>query len=114
MNYSEKIAKRILEAILPGASLEYRQTQSHGEYDFDLHYGDGSKAAVEVTAAMDETLMKTLSTAKEQAARPFRQKSAKRVGLSSQPKDRLSGGSEQMPTSTLLNWRKKGLTGSFA
>jgi hypothetical protein len=40
--------------------LEYRQTQSHGEYDFDLHYGDGSKAAVEVTAAMDETLMKTV------------------------------------------------------
>jgi len=60
MNYSETIAKRVLETILPGASLEYRQTQSHGEYDFDLHYGDGSKAAVEVTAAMDETLMKTV------------------------------------------------------
>jgi|SRR5579884_1520390 len=60
MNDSEKIAKRVLETILPGASLEFRQTQSNGEYDFDLHYRDGGKAAVEVTAAMDETLMKTV------------------------------------------------------
>jgi hypothetical protein len=60
MNYSEKISKRVLEAILPGAILNYRPTQSHGEYDFDLHYEDGSEAAVEVTAALDETLMKTV------------------------------------------------------
>lgn len=60
MNYSERISKRVLEAILSGAILKYRPTQSHGEYDFDLHYEDGSEAAVEVTAAMDETLMKTV------------------------------------------------------
>jgi hypothetical protein len=60
MNYSEKISKRVLEAILPGAILRYRPTQSHGEYDFDLQYKDGSQAAVEVTAALDETLMKTV------------------------------------------------------
>ena len=60
MNYSEKISKRVLEAILSGAILKYRPTQSHGEYDFDLHYEDGSEAAVEVTAAVDETLMKTV------------------------------------------------------
>lgn len=60
MNYSEKIAKRILQAILPGASVVYRQTQSHGEYDFDLRYNDGTDAAVEVTSAVDEVLMNTV------------------------------------------------------
>lgn len=60
MNQSEAIAKRVLEAIFPGARLDYRLTQSHGEYDFDLRYNNGTTAAVEVTAAMDETLMKTV------------------------------------------------------
>jgi hypothetical protein len=60
MNYSEAVSKRVLESILPGATLNYRLSQSHGEYDFDLHYSDGAIAAVEVTAAMDETLMRTV------------------------------------------------------
>jgi hypothetical protein len=46
MNYSEAIAKRVLEAILPGANLEYQPVQSNGEYDFNLRYDDGSFAAV--------------------------------------------------------------------
>ena len=60
MDYSEAISKRVLEAIFPGATMDYRSTQSHGEYDFDLRYNNGTTAAVEVTAAMDETLMKTV------------------------------------------------------
>jgi hypothetical protein len=60
MNYSESVSKRVLEAAFPGATMNYRPDQSHGEYDFDLRYSNGTTAAVEVTAAMDETLMKTV------------------------------------------------------
>jgi hypothetical protein len=74
MNYSEAIAKRVLEAILPGANLEYQPVQSNGEYDFNLRYDDGSFAAVEVTAAVDKTLTETI------AVQPSRQLLAKRVG----------------------------------
>lgn len=48
MDHAEMISKLVLEAVLPGARLEYRVEQSHGEYDFDLRYG-GTLAAVEVT-----------------------------------------------------------------
>jgi len=61
MNHAEATTKRVLEAILPDASLEYRQTQSHGEYDFDLRYEDGTIAAVEVTAAVDQMLAETIA-----------------------------------------------------
>jgi len=61
MNYSEAVSKRVLEAILPGASLVYRTAQAHGEYDFDLRYSDGTVAAVEVTAAVDQTLTETIA-----------------------------------------------------
>ncbi len=61
MNYSEAIAKRVLEAILPGARLEYQSVQSDGEYDFDLLYSDGTIATVEITAAVDEALEETIA-----------------------------------------------------
>jgi hypothetical protein len=60
MDYSETISKRVLETILTGATLKYRLTQSHGEYDFELNYRDGSEAAVEVTAVVDEVLAQTI------------------------------------------------------
>lgn len=61
MNYSEAVSKRVLEAILPGATLVYRSAQANGEYDFDLRYSDGTVAAVEVTAAVDQTLTETIA-----------------------------------------------------
>lgn len=61
MNDSEAIAKRVLEAILPGARLEYKPVQSNGEYDFHLRYADGTVAAVEVTAAVDKDLLDTVA-----------------------------------------------------
>ncbi|MGA2904656.1 MAG: hypothetical protein ABSD98_12545, partial [Candidatus Korobacteraceae bacterium] len=61
MNHAEVVAKRALEAVLEGARLKYRSAQSHGEYDFDLHYADGTIAAVEVTAAINESYMRTLA-----------------------------------------------------
>ncbi len=54
MNHAEKVAKRALEALLPAGSLKYRPEQSSGEYDFDLCYGDGAIAALEVTASVDK------------------------------------------------------------
>jgi hypothetical protein len=59
MNLSEKIVKRVLEAVLPGAILAYRDSQSNGEYDFELRYSSGHIAAVEVTASLDESSMRT-------------------------------------------------------
>jgi hypothetical protein len=61
MNYSEAVAKRVLESILPGATLVYRTAQANGEYDFDLRYSDGTVAAVEVTAAVDQNLTETIA-----------------------------------------------------
>jgi hypothetical protein len=61
MNYSEMISKRVLEAIFPGATLEYRAAQSNGEYDFDLRHSNGTTGAVEVTSAVDEALAQTVA-----------------------------------------------------
>lgn len=57
----ESVTKRVLEAIIPGANLEYQSEQSNGQYDFKLHYSDGTVAAVEATAARNETYMRMLA-----------------------------------------------------
>ena len=59
MRFEEEAVKRVLEAVLPGAVLTYRTSQSNGEYDFDLRYGNGTVAALEVTASLDESWMGT-------------------------------------------------------
>jgi hypothetical protein len=59
MDHTETVAKLVLEAVLPGARLEYRLAQSNGEHDFDLHYHDGTVAAVEVTSSVDQIKKQT-------------------------------------------------------
>ena len=59
MSFAELAAKRVLESVLSGTTLEFRQEQSHGEYDFDLRYPDGTLAAVEVTRSMVPSQMQT-------------------------------------------------------
>jgi hypothetical protein len=54
MNPAEEIAKVVMEAVLPGARMEFKDNQSHGECDFDLHYPNGTVAAVEVTESADQ------------------------------------------------------------
>jgi hypothetical protein len=54
MRPSEAAAKLVLEAFLPGAKMVFRSEQSHGEWDFDLHYASGTVAPVEVTASVDQ------------------------------------------------------------
>src|SRR6185312_988813 len=68
MNYAEAVTKRVLEAALQGTVLDYRPTQSHGEYDFDLRYSDGTLAAVEATAAIDECLTRTIARIRSKKA----------------------------------------------
>lgn len=60
MKYPERIAKCVVEACMPGSKMEYRSQQPHGEHDFDLHYADGTSAAVEVTESADQ-LQKLIS-----------------------------------------------------
>jgi len=52
----EAVAKRVLEMAIPGARMVFRPEQSHGEYDYDLHYPNGEVAAVEVTSSRNQAL----------------------------------------------------------
>jgi len=61
MDHAEKVAKLVVEASLPGASLEYHPEQSSGEYDFGLRFGDGSSAALEVTSSVDQAQVETIA-----------------------------------------------------
>jgi hypothetical protein len=61
MDFAEKAAKNVLQAVLSGAKLTYRDQQGNGEYDFDLRYPDGRLAAVEVTCSVDQLQMQTLA-----------------------------------------------------
>lgn len=56
MDLCERIAKTVIEQLIPKSRMVFKSQQCHGEYDFDLIYPDGRKAAVEVTAAKDESL----------------------------------------------------------
>ena len=60
VNHSETTAKRVFETLLPG-TMDYRSRQSHGECDFELRYDNGTTAAVEVTALVDQRHAQTLA-----------------------------------------------------
>jgi hypothetical protein len=55
MDLAEGIAKLVVEAALPGAKMVFRDEQSHGEYDFDLCYPNGTIAALEVTESANQS-----------------------------------------------------------
>lgn len=61
MNYSEAISKRFFEAALPGSRMDYNPAQSHGEHDFNLHFNDGTIAALEVTSCVDGRAASTVA-----------------------------------------------------
>jgi hypothetical protein len=56
MDHAEAVAKQLLESVLVGARMNYRDNQSKGEHDFDLGYPDGRISPVEVTSAVDESV----------------------------------------------------------
>src|SRR5438128_156591 len=59
MNYSELVAKNIIEHLRPGCEMKYRVTQTSGEYDFDLICGNVAVAAIEVTMSTDPSKLRT-------------------------------------------------------
>ena len=61
MNSSERVAKALIEEILPGAEMQYHCNQSMGQHDFELKYANDITAAVEVTASMDQTMEETMA-----------------------------------------------------
>lgn len=65
MNHAERVAKLVLERILPG-TLEYQHEQSHGECDFALHYHDGTTGVVEVTSSVDQSQTETIAATRNE------------------------------------------------
>jgi hypothetical protein len=59
MDHAEQLAQHVLEGALLG-TMEYQSEQSHGEYDFKLHYENGITAAVEVTSSIDRKQTETI------------------------------------------------------
>jgi hypothetical protein len=59
MNHAEIVAKVLIEAVVPGSSMEYRPEQSRSVHDFDLCHSDGRISAMEVTASVDQPRQET-------------------------------------------------------
>ncbi len=74
MDHAERVAKHIVEALIPGATMVYHTAQSTGGHDFDLTYADGTTVPVEVTASMDPVQVQTYAAIKKQGGLVPRQK----------------------------------------
>jgi hypothetical protein len=59
MDLAEQAAKVVIEAAFPGARLQFRDDQSHGEHDFDLMYASGERGVVEATASVNRERTET-------------------------------------------------------
>lgn len=55
MNYSEAVAVGIVEALLPGAVMQYQPYQSNGEHDFNLIQKNGQIVPLEITISTNES-----------------------------------------------------------
>ena len=61
MNYTERIAKAVIEHIIPGSNIHDRTEEPGGVHDFDLRNPDGTLAAVEVTLSTDKQIKDTVA-----------------------------------------------------
>lgn len=61
MNRTERLAKMVIERVIPGGTVHYHTEQASGLHDFDLTYSDGGTVPVEVTAAADRQLSETVA-----------------------------------------------------
>lgn len=59
MRDSEKLAKLVVESVLPGARMTFRPAQHSSTFDFDLQLPDGRVAALEVTSVVGEKQVAT-------------------------------------------------------
>jgi hypothetical protein len=59
MDAAERAAKSVIEAVIRGGRMEFHSDQSHSIVDFDLEYADGTVAAVEATASVNQQRLVT-------------------------------------------------------
>jgi hypothetical protein len=59
MNSTESVAQGIVEVAIRGCQMVYRSDQSQSVADFDLIYSGGRRAAIEVTAAVEPSVLET-------------------------------------------------------
>lgn len=73
MDHAERAAKHILETLIPGARMDFRDPGTGG-HDFDLTYADGTTVPVEVTASMDRVQVETYAAIRERGGFVARQR----------------------------------------
>lgn len=61
MNYSETIAKQIIETLIPGSEMRFQTSQSNREYDFNLIFKNGQSVSLEVTVSTDQSYRETVA-----------------------------------------------------
>jgi hypothetical protein len=61
MSRTERIAKAVIEHMLPGSNIHDRTAEPGGVHDFDLRHPDGTSAAVEVTLSADQQIRDTVA-----------------------------------------------------
>lgn len=61
MDRAESIAKRVIEAVIPGTRMIYRADQSSSVPDFDLEYPNGERVPLEVTMSTTQRFMETMA-----------------------------------------------------
>jgi hypothetical protein len=59
MNSTERVAQGIVEAVIKDSRAVYRSDQSQSVPDFDLVYSDGRLGVIEVTAAVESSVIET-------------------------------------------------------
>lgn len=67
MDHAERAAKHIVETIIPGARMDFRDPGTGG-HDFDLTFAHGMTVPVEVTASMDPVQVQTYAAIRKQGA----------------------------------------------
>lgn len=65
MKKEERLAKLVVESILPGAKMCFCKDQSGGRHDFDLHLPSGEVAALEVTTSTNESHRRTIAAIRD-------------------------------------------------
>lgn len=61
MNRTERLAKMVVEQVIPDGTVRYHTEQSGGQHDFDFTYSDGVTVPMEVTAATDCQMSETIA-----------------------------------------------------
>jgi hypothetical protein len=70
MNYSEKVAKVLIESLCPGTRMQFHGDQHDGPPDFDLCSANGIQGVVEVTESVDRTWLETHEAIKRKQTVP--------------------------------------------